>query len=68
MKCVMCDREMDKVAHWVAGHPVGPKCYQKRFGNPIRVDVKIVANDQPDLFLEDHDLLPPVIAKAIERE
>ena len=54
MKCVMCDREMDKAAAWVGGLPVGPKCLQKMGDKPTPVRAnqqhKVVRNDQPDLF------------------
>ena len=54
MKCVMCDREMDKAAAWVGGLPIGPKCLQKMGDKPTKVRAnqqhKVVRNDQPDLF------------------
>ena len=51
----MCGKEMDSVAHWVAGQPIGPKCYAKRFGTMPRIFSKVVENDQPDLFGDDDD-------------
>ena len=50
MNCVMCNKPLEKVAHWVAGRPIGPTCYAKRFGKTLRIDSKVVANDQDDLF------------------
>ena len=52
MRCVMCNKEMDKVAHWVAGHPIGPKCYLKKFGSSIKLAHEVVKVDQPELFGE----------------
>ena len=56
MKCVMCDREMDKAAAWVGGLPIGPKCLQKMGDKPTKVrankQAKVVRNEQPDLFAE----------------
>ena len=56
MKCVMCDREMDKAAAWIGGLPVGPKCWQKMGDKPMPVranqQAKVVRNEQPDLFAE----------------
>jgi dUTP pyrophosphatase len=46
----MCDKPLGKVAHWVAGRPIGPACYAKRFGKTLRIDSKVVANNQDDLF------------------
>lgn len=50
MKCVFCNRPLDKAMHWVAGYPIGPECYKKRFGSPLHVTNKVVKSDQPDLF------------------
>ena len=50
MKCVMCDREMDKAAAWVGGLPIGPKCLQKMGDKPTKVKGHVVRNDQPELF------------------
>jgi NTP pyrophosphatase (non-canonical NTP hydrolase) len=47
----MCNKEMDKVAHWVAGQPIGPKCFAKRFGG-VKIPHKVTKNDQPNLFEE----------------
>lgn len=56
MKCVMCDREMDKAAAWVGGLPIGPKCLQKMGDKPTKVrankQAKVVRNEQSDLFAE----------------
>ena len=46
----MCNKPLEKVAHWVAGRPIGPTCYAKRFGKTLRIDSKVIANDQPDFF------------------
>ena len=43
---------MYKVAHWVAGQPVGPKCYLKKFGAIFKIAHEVVKVDQPDLFGE----------------
>ena len=59
MKCVMCDREIDKVAHWVAGQPIGPKCFAKRFGKPLNIANKVIESDQDDLFGEDEPIAKP---------
>ena len=42
MKCVMCDREMDKAAAWVGGLPIGPKCLQKMGDKPTKVKGNVV--------------------------
>lgn len=31
MRCVMCNRAIFNPCQWVAGHPIGPTCYKKRF-------------------------------------
>lgn len=52
MRCVMCNKEMDKVAHWVGGHPIGPKCYLKKFGASLKIAHEVVKLEQTDLFGE----------------
>lgn len=49
----MCNKEMDKVAHWVAGHPIGPRCYLKKFGSSIKLAHEVVKLDQTELFGEN---------------
>jgi len=46
----MCNKPLEKVAYWVAGKPIGPTCYAKRFGNTPKISTKVTANDQDDLF------------------
>lgn len=53
MRCVMCNKEMDKVAHWVGGYPIGPKCYLRRFGASLKIAHEVVKLDQPSLFGEN---------------
>lgn len=59
MKCARCNREMDKAAAWVGGHPVGPKCWEKMGNKPSKVPrvytQHVKHTDQPDLFGEDDD-------------
>lgn len=37
MKCARCHRQLDKVAGYAAGLPVGPVCFKKMFGFVPRV-------------------------------
>lgn len=46
----MCNKPLEKVAYWVAGKPIGPTCYVKRFGNSPKIASRVTANDQDDLF------------------
>lgn len=55
MKCVMCSRSMDKAAAWVGAFPIGPKCLQKMGGRSLSDSVKVVRNDQRDLFGDGYD-------------
>ena len=55
MKCVRCGKEMDKAAAWVGAYPIGPKCLEKMDGKRLAVHVKVVKNEQPDLFGESDD-------------
>lgn len=59
MKCVMCNREIEKVEHWVSGNPIGPKCFEKRFGKPLHIANKVIESDQDDLFFEDESMAEP---------
>jgi dUTP pyrophosphatase len=49
----MCNKEMDKVEHWVGGYPIGPKCYLKRFGANLKIANEVVKLNQPSLFGEN---------------
>jgi len=53
MKCVMCNKEMDKVEHWLAGHPVGPVCWKRRMGASLKIAHAVVKLDQLDFFGEN---------------
>lgn len=53
MRCVMCNKEMDKVAHWVGGYPIGPKCWERRYGKKLKIAHEVVKVDQPELFGEN---------------
>lgn len=55
MKCVRCNRDMDKAAAWVGGYPIGPKCWEKMGDKPAKVpsiylQLRATDDDQPDLF------------------
>jgi NTP pyrophosphatase (non-canonical NTP hydrolase) len=41
---------LDKVAYWVAGHPIGPVCYKKLFPTAVTSQSKAVFNPQSDFF------------------
>jgi len=56
MKCVKCGREMDKAAAWMGAYPIGPKCLEKMDGKRLAVHMKVVKNEQPDLFGEENEL------------
>ncbi len=56
MKCVRCGKEMDKAAAWVGAYPIGPKCLEKMDGKRLAVHMKVVKNEQPDLFGEENEL------------
>jgi hypothetical protein len=50
----MCGRPIDKVAHWVAGRPIGPKCFLKAFGKHAKaMKSQAVTDDRTaDMFAE----------------
>jgi len=56
VKCVRCNRPLDKAAGLAAGLPVGPVCWKKMFGSESK-PVKSVAvagdENQLDLFKGD---------------
>jgi dUTP pyrophosphatase len=41
---------LDKATYLVAGHPIGPTCYGKRFKTAVISQSKAVFNDQSDFF------------------
>jgi hypothetical protein len=47
---------MDKAAAWVGAYPIGPKCLEKMDGKRLAVHMKVVKNEQPDLFGEENEL------------
>ena len=52
MKCVRCNRSLDKPAGYAAGRPVGRVCFRKMFGFVPRVIKSVaVANDENQLDL-----------------
>lgn len=53
LRCVICNRPLDKAEFFIGGYPVGSTCAKNRgLGNssPIRGKIEVVRNDQPDLF------------------
>jgi dUTP pyrophosphatase len=46
----MCNKPLEKVAHWVAGRAIGPVCYKKLFPTAVISQSKAVFNDQRDFF------------------
>ena len=52
MKCVKCGKTMDKAEGWVAGYPLGPKCFKKAFGTILQGTKSHVVTDEKtaDLF------------------
>ena len=65
MKCVMCNRQLDKAEFWVSGYPIGPECYKKRFGKPLHITSKVVKSEQPDLFGDDDENTAPDTSEVI---
>ena len=61
----MCDKPLAKVAYWVAGKPIGPTCYAKRFGKTLRIDSKVIANDQSDLFTNGDTMTKTLKVKRV---
>jgi hypothetical protein len=52
MKCVRCNRQLDKAAGFDAGLPVGPVCFKKMFGSEMKPvkSVAVAGENQMDLF------------------
>ena len=50
----MCNKEMDKAAHWIGGYPVGPKCFAKIAEKSKATKSVAQHQEQADLW---HDLL-----------
>lgn len=58
LRCVICNRPLDKAEFFIGGYPVGSTCAKNRglgSSSPIRGKIEIVRNDQPDLFGENYD-------------
>ena len=58
LRCVICNRPLDKAEFFIGGYPVGSTCAKNRgLGNssPIRGKIHVVRNDQPDLFGDNND-------------
>jgi len=58
LRCVICNRPLDKVEFFIGGYPVGSTCAKNRgLGNSHSSNKKIevVRNDQPDLFGDNDD-------------
>lgn len=56
MKCIRCNKEMDKAAAWIGGYPVGPKCLEKMHGPSLSIKYKTIRNEQSDLFQQDDEI------------
>lgn len=61
----MCSRELETVAYWVAGRPIGPTCYAKRFGHSPKIASRVTANDQDDLFNQGPTMTKTLKAKRL---
>ena len=58
LRCVICNRPLDKAEFFIGGYPVGSTCAKNRgLGSysPIRGKIDVVRNDQPDLFGDNDD-------------
>lgn len=55
LRCVICNRPLDKAEFFIGGHPVGSTCAKNRgLGNSHFKKIEVVRNDQPDLFDGDN--------------
>ena len=61
----MCNKPLGKVAYWVAGKPIGPTCYAKRFGHSPKISSRVTANDQNDLFQQEKTMQKTLKAKRL---
>ena len=52
LRCVICNRPLDKAEFFIGGYPVGSTCAKNRgLGNSHSFKkIEVVRNDQPDLF------------------
>ncbi len=51
LRCVICNRPLDKAEFFIGGYPVGSTCAKNRgLGNSQSKKIEVVRNDQPDLF------------------
>lgn len=52
LRCVICNRPLDKAEFFIGGYPVGSTCAKNRgLGNSQSFKkIEVVRNDQPDLF------------------
>ena len=58
LRCVICNRQLDKAEFFIGGYPVGSTCAKNRGlgnSNQIRGKIDVVRNDQPDLFGDNDD-------------
>ena len=51
MRCVMCNRAIFAKCHFVAGHPIGPVCYKKRFPQAPKMRKEHAHRDEKTLDL-----------------
>ena len=58
LRCVFCNRPLDKAGIFIGGYPVGSTCAKNRgltrLSSSITVSIA-VRNDQPDLFGDNND-------------
>lgn len=58
LRCVICNRPLDKAEFFIGGYPVGSTCAKNRglvSSIHIRGKIEVVRNDQPDLFGGNYD-------------
>jgi len=58
LRCVICNRPLDKAEFFIGGYPVGSTCAKNRgLGNShsFNKKIEVVRNDQPDLFGDNDD-------------